>query len=145
VVVIELSAWAAAREASGGRTIDEGLDPWLYLLWEGDGIDSESPPEALRIGAIEEAMEIMSTFTKSEAAKDLYRRRMDFLSTQRSIEYDIRETARSEGLAEGRAEGRVAGASEQARTDARRLKRLGVAVEIIAEATGLSREEVEGL
>jgi predicted transposase/invertase (TIGR01784 family) len=141
VVLIELSSWAALRTASGGGVIAGDLDPWLYLLWEGERIDPELPPKALRVGAILEALEDMGSFTKSEAAKDLYRRRMDFLSTQKSIENDISETARSEGLAEGRAEG----ASEQARKDARRFKSLGVAVEIIAEATGLSRDEVAGL
>ena len=48
------------------------------------------------------------------------------------------EKGREEGLVKGREEGR-----EEARLEsARKLKQLGVAAEIIAEATGLSIEEV---
>ena len=47
--------------------------------------------------------------------------------------------ARREGIAEGEAKGKAEGAIEAAR----RLKALGVAVEIIAKATGLPAEEIE--
>ena len=49
-----------------------------------------------------------------------------------------REEGREEGLVKGREEGR-----EEARLEsARKFKQLGVAAEIIAEATGLSIEEI---
>ena len=60
-----------------------------------------------------------------------------------------REEGRAEGLAEGRAEGRAEGqkeGKEEARLeDARRFKELGVAVDIISQATGLSVETIESL
>ena len=52
-----------------------------------------------------------------------------------------REEGRAEGLAEGLAEGEAAARLE----DARRFKELGVAVDIISQATGLSVETIEGL
>jgi predicted transposase/invertase (TIGR01784 family) len=49
--------------------------------------------------------------------------------------------AHKEGLAEGEAKGKVEGRIE----DARNLKRLGVAMDIIVQATGLTKDEVECL
>ena len=50
------------------------------------------------------------------------------------IQNDVLNTAKLEGRAEGRAEGKL--------EDARNLKQLGVSIDIIAQATGLSREEI---
>ena len=60
---------------------------------------------------------------------------------------------RAEGLAEGRAEGRAEGLAEgraEGRAEANleaalKFRNLGVAVEIISEATGLSVEEIKQL
>ena len=52
-----------------------------------------------------------------------------------------RAIGREEGRAEGRAEGEAAARLE----DARRFKELGVAVDIISQATGLSVETIESL
>ena len=46
---------------------------------------------------------------------------------------------------EGRAEGLLKGREEEKRENARNLKKLGVAVDIISQATGLSKEEIEKL
>jgi len=52
-----------------------------------------------------------------------------------------RRMGREEGREEGLAEGEVAARLE----DARRFKELGVAVDIISQATGLSVETIESL
>jgi predicted transposase/invertase (TIGR01784 family) len=49
--------------------------------------------------------------------------------------------AKDEGRAEGHAEGRAEGRAEVARN----LRRQGVAVDVIAAATGLSADEIEQL
>ena len=49
------------------------------------------------------------------------------------------------GIAQGKQEGISEGAYQKAIEDAQNLKRLGVSISIIAEATGLSEEEVEKL
>ena len=49
------------------------------------------------------------------------------------------------GIAQGKQEGISEGAYQKAIEDAQNLKRLGVSISIIAEATGLSKEEVEKL
>ncbi len=67
--------------------------------------------------------------------------------------YIERKKARAEGLAEGRMEGRtegreegrLAGRAEAKKETAKNLKNLGMAASVIAEAVGLSEEEVVGL
>ena len=53
--------------------------------------------------------------------------------------------ARDDGKAEGFAEGEVIGIKKGKLETARNLKRIGVATETIVQATGLTKEEVEGL
>ncbi len=52
---------------------------------------------------------------------------------------------RMEGRAEGREEGRLAGRAEAKKETAKNLKNVGMAASVIAEAVGLSEEEVVGL
>ena len=55
------------------------------------------------------------------------------------------KVAVEEGLAEGRAEGLAEGRAEANLEAALKFRNLGVAVEIISEATGLSVEEIKQL
>ena len=63
------------------------------------------------------------------------------------------EQGRSEGLAEGeaiglekgRSEGLVEGAAQKQREIAKNLKHAGIPVDVIAENTGLTAEEIENL
>ena len=56
-----------------------------------------------------------------------------------------RAEGRAEGLAEGRAEGRAEGEAKAKLETARNMKALGLSMEIIRQATGLSCEEIEKL
>ena len=56
-----------------------------------------------------------------------------------------REEGREEGRVEGRAEGITEGRESAKLEDAAKLKALGVSVEIISQATGLSVETIENL
>ena len=49
------------------------------------------------------------------------------------------------GREEGRAEGKAEGKEEQNLENARNLKELGVAIDIIAQATHLSEEQIKAL
>ena len=57
------------------------------------------------------------------------------------IQNDVLNTAKLEGHAEGHAEGRAEGKLE----DAKNLKQLGVSIDIIVQATGLRREDIDKL
>ena len=56
-----------------------------------------------------------------------------------------RQEGRQEGLAEGRAEGRAEGANSEKQDTVNRLLAAGTSIDVIAIATGLSKEEVEKL
>jgi len=105
------------------------MDRWLYLLWKGEEIDPAEPPAEVAGGEYREAPETTAAYTKSEMARELYLRRLDLQRTMAKIKAEAREA----GLAEGRQE------------TAKRLKELGVGLDIIIQATGLSREEIAKL
>jgi predicted transposase/invertase (TIGR01784 family) len=54
-----------------------------------------------------------------------------------------REEGREEGREQGRQEGIEIGASQKSLEIAKRLKQKGVAVEVITETTGLTRQQIE--
>ena len=56
-----------------------------------------------------------------------------------------REEGREEGRVEGRKEGRVEGRNQTNLDNARNCKKLGVAIDIISQATGLSADVIESL
>ena len=57
----------------------------------------------------------------------------------------MREDGRKAGLAEGEAIGLEKGAAQEKREIAKNLKQAGIPIEVIAENTGLSCEEIEKL
>lgn len=76
-----------------------------------------------------------------------YDKALDRYRVSRIVEEDAREAGWKKGLAEGRAEGLAEGLAEgQAKEKvaiARNLKSLGLSTAQIAQATGLTEEEVE--
>ena len=69
----------------------------------------------------------------------------DYFNTIESAEKKAAAEARAEGREEGRAEGREEGRAEEKCTIARNMKSQNLALELIAELTGLSIEEVKRL
>jgi predicted transposase/invertase (TIGR01784 family) len=58
---------------------------------------------------------------------------------------ELRREKYEEGLKKGLAKGKVEGKAEGILQTARNFKQAGVAIEVIMQATGLSREEIEQL
>ena len=161
VATVELGKRAALPDFGEEAIFREGIDEWLYLLARGDEIDPEGDRYGEVEGGIREAVEIMSTFTKSQKARYTYDRRLEYERVMAEWKRESEEAGRAEGFAqgleegrtegrtegrsEGRAEGRAEGSHERALEDARRLKELGLDLDSIAKGTGLSREDVEGL
>ena len=122
-------------------------DKWMYLLkhiHEMVEIPKEfSDPFFTRLFKLAE----IDNFTPEEK-KQYYKslKNMgDYLNTLNSTA----ELAREEGRAEGRAEGEEIGIEKgrriEAMENARRLKSLGVSIDIISQGTGLPVEEIEKL
>ena len=73
---------------------------------------------------------------------------MNMLIAEYDYDTDIavqREEERETAFAEGRSEGFSAGSRQKALEDAANFKRLGVSIDIIVQATGLSKQEVESI
>lgn len=66
------------------------------------------------------------------------------LAERRAMERGLEE-GRAKGMSEGKIEGKIEGKVEGRLETAKNLKKLGVKSEVIAKATGLSKEEIEKL
>lgn len=112
------------------------LEQWIYFLNTG-----EIPDEATAPG-LPEARERLKLDKLSKAELASYYRHLDNVVILRDNIYTEREEGRLEGRAEGRLEGRAEGADEKNKENARRMKAMGLSVEVISQVTDLSEEEV---
>ena len=124
------------------------LDEWIYFLKTGE-IDEHATAKGLP-----EAREKLRIDKLSPSEKGQYYAHMEALRYQRSVietgwiegHADGRAEGRAEGIAEGKAEGRAEGIAGgqnlEKRQIAANLKKQGLPIEIIANCTGLSPEEI---
>ena len=137
---------------------------WLRFLTEINENTKEVPAELLENAEVNEALEIVEIAAFSDEEMRAYDKFWDRVSTQRTYEEEIEETItrrvvkkveaeakkKVEEEANRKAEEMIkeaeAKAEEQKIDTARKLKAMNVmTVEQIAEATGLTAEEIEGL
>jgi predicted transposase/invertase (TIGR01784 family) len=119
------------------------IDQWLYFIKHLE--DFQTIPSIFNDAVFSKA------FEKAEIAKygpnelDKYE---DSLKTYRDLKGVI-DTAYDEGKLEGKLEGKIEGIVEgrlEGKLEtAKSFKKLGVSIEIIIEATGLTKEEIEKL
>lgn len=131
------------------------LEEWIYYLNTGN-----IPSDATAPG-LEEARELLKLDCMTKDELSAYYRHLDNVVILRSNiqteRMEGRMEGREQGLAEGReqglAEGRAEGMEEGLEKgrmetnieNARNLKKLGVAIDIISQATGLSKKDIETL
>ena len=122
---------------------------WLRFLTEIGGDTTEVPAELANDPAIGKALEEVrvSAFTQAELLA--YDRFWDGVRVEKTLQYDSfaegREEGLEEGLAKGRAEGRAEGEKEAKEKMALNLLSLGVPLDKIAQASGLSKSDIEKL
>ena len=102
------------------------------------------------LGKLAKAAELanMSVLKREEydtAMKDEFARLVENNCAREEGRAEGRAEGIAEGLEKGKAEGRAEGAREQAIQSARNFLKLGFPVEVIAQGTGLTAEEVEAL
>ncbi len=85
----------------------------------------------------------IANFTPDERVNYLENQKMRF-DYENVMEY-AKEQARDEGLAEGRAKGMAEGEAKAKRETAKKLKTMGLSMEQIICATGLSQKEIQCL
>ena len=123
------------RTSANEGTIDIELEDWLELLGDRRTIDLNAghDPDLFSQALMEEVLDIMKTLSKSDRAWMLNESRRKAIMDRQVME----RQAYRQGEAEGKIEGK--------REDAANLRKLGVDIETICQATGLDREVVEKL
>ena len=123
------------------------LEQWLYFLSTSeipDDADAPGLPEA------REKLQMMQMTREEQAAYDRYwMDRAILKNTMVTARGEALLEGRAEGIAEGRAQGiaqgRAEGRAEEKQSIARSLKSMGMPVDDIVKATGLTAEEIESL
>lgn len=119
------------------------LDEWMRYLKDGIIASDTTAP------GLEEAREKLKYYSMTDQERHAYDEHLNAVM----IQNDVLNTAKMEGRMEGRLEGRMEGLMEgrmegrmeERLANARNFKKMGVSPDIIAQATGLSLEEINGL
>lgn len=115
------------------------LEEWIYYLNTGELPDGASAPG---LDKVRERLKL-DRMTKDELRA--YYRHLDNIVILKDNIFTEREEGRAEGRAEGHAEGLAEGEQKAKRDTAARMKALGLPLDTIAQATGLTADEIEGL
>ena len=115
------------------------LDEWIYFL-KNEEIKDEFSAKGLK-----EAKAKLDLMKLPRAERQAYQRYLDDLSYQASIVQSSYGIGLIKGQRKGEKIGQKKGEKRARQAMAKALKQKGVAVEIIAEASGLSRAEIESL
>lgn len=115
------------------------LDEWMRYLKDGIIASDTTAP------GLGEAREQLRYYSLSDTERRAYDEHINDIMIQNDVLNTAKLEGRAEGLAEGRAEGLEQGRMEERLSTARNLKKLGIAPDTIAQATGLSLEEIEKL
>jgi predicted transposase/invertase (TIGR01784 family) len=140
ILLIDLAAWRAhLRTSADEGTIDIELKDWLELLGDRRSVDLNAghDPGLFSQALMEEVLDIMKTLSKSDRAWMLNESRRKAIMDRQVMERQAYRQGETEGKLEGKIEGK--------REAAANLKKLGVDIETICQATGLDREVVEKL
>ena len=111
------------------------LEEWMRYLKEGV-INEKTTVPGLR-----EAREKLQYYSMSDAERYAYDEHVNAVM----IQNDVLGNARAEGLEQGRAEGRAEGEHNKAVDIAKNLKKIGIPVEQIINATGLTKDEIDAI
>jgi len=119
------------------------LEKWLMFI----KTDDKEVRQVLAQGnpVMTKANRVMDIFYLDEQERRRYEAAWEYESDRLSMISESERKGLERGLAEGKSLGLAEGSHQKALQDASNLKRLGVSVEIISKATGLSQEEVDAL
>lgn len=125
------------KDADDCRTT---LERWLYLLKHMDKMEA-IPTTFMKDPVFQRLGQVAKYAALNEKEKKAYR---ESLKVYRD-NYAIAETERTEGRAEGRAEGILEGEAMACRKVARNMMKMGMDIQTISNATGLSIQEIRKL
>ncbi len=113
-------------------------DKWLYILTKIQELDEDLPP-ALQEKVFERFFEHANVIKLSKTDKKNYDRSLKYYRDM----HNVLETAITKGIKKGMEKGIEKGKKESALAIAKKMKDLGVAVDIITQTTGLNAHDVE--
>jgi predicted transposase/invertase (TIGR01784 family) len=114
---------------------------WLRFLSEIEDNQESISPDFEMFAETKEATDLIreSGFTKAEL--ETYDKYWDYVSTEKTIKADSIDHGKKIGLEEGKLLGKIEGKQEVAKN----LLRVGVSIDLIIKATGLSETEIKKL
>lgn len=115
------------------------LDEWMRYLKDGIIASDTTAP------GLEEAREKLKYYSMTDQERHAYDEHLNAVMIQNDVLNTAKMEGRMEGRMEGLKEGRQEGRMEERLANARNFKKMGVSPDIIAQATGLSLEEINGL
>ena len=127
------------------------VERWIYLLKNMETLSRLPWAAQSAVFKKLESIADVGAMSRDERLKydEALRKYRDTISVFEGVRMDGRMEGRMEGRKEGRKEGRMEGRMEGQRSEkmenARKMKTYGLALDMIAEITGLSIEEVRGL
>ncbi len=133
------------------ETLNNKLVKWLLFL---KGVQKERWGElSMNEPTLRKAMDTLEFLSQDREARQLYEMRQKALHDEVSMILGAKEEGRAQGRAEGRAEGKEEGreegkeegSRERALSVAKNLLSMGLSTEMIMQATGLTRQEIEKL
>lgn len=125
------------------RVAKNSLEEWVYYLNTGD------VPQGAKAPGMEEVKEQLTIDRMNKMERNAYYKHLDNIVILRDNIYTEREEGRLEGRAEGREEGRAEGKEEgrleERKTNAKKMKSLGIPVNTISQITGLPVKDIDSL
>lgn len=137
------------------RVAKNSLEEWVYYLNTGD------VPQGAKAPGMEEVKEQLTIDRMNKIERNAYYKHLDNIVILRDNIYTEREEGRLEGRAEGREEGRAEGREEgraegraegkeegrleERKTNAKKMKSLGIPVNTISQITGLPVKDIDSL
>ena len=136
---LELHIIEMPKIISNPKETEIGLQSWIEFL--------QNPESEVVKMCKENDENLNNAYEKLEyiSGDEVLRRKAELRLKQILDENSMINGAKAEGKAEGRAEGKALGKIEEKKEIAKKLLDLGVEIEKIIEATGLSKSEIQNL
>lgn len=115
------------------------IEEWLDYL-KNNRINDRTTTPGLR-----EAREKLLYMTMGDADRRAYDAHVDAIMVQNDVLDTYKQEGLEQGLEQGLQQGLEQGRAEQAVADARKMKELGIATDVIQKVTGLSPDEIASL
>ncbi len=134
------------------QKIERPVEEWVYFLQNSD-IPDDFKAQGMKEAREKLRYEKMPDIEKQGYQRFVENRRIEMAVTESAKEEGLREgkkegikegreEGKKEGIEEGKKEGREEGKKEALIEIAKNMKKIGVAIEIIIQSTGLTQEEI---